>query len=169
MQHADSQIPLPWYRQFWPWFLMALPASAVVAGITTVIIATSNRDNLVIDNYYKEGLAINRTLTQQQLASTMNLRATVTLMNESGKLQLQLSGSQPVENPVLKLTIAHATLAERDQVVFLNRVNTNQYTGTVKNLSSGKWHFVLEPATEEWRIEADVSLPKQSWLLTPNV
>ena len=29
----------PWYRQFWPWFLIAIPAAAVVAGIVTIIIA----------------------------------------------------------------------------------------------------------------------------------
>lgn len=169
MQHADDQIILPWYRQFWPWFLMALPASAVVAGITTVFIATSNRDNLVVDNYYKQGLAINQTLTQQQQASAMKLQATVAWQNESGKLQVQLSGSQSVNDQVLKLTIAHATLAERDQFVILDRVAANQYTGTVKPLEFGKWHFILEPVSAQWRIEADVALPKQSWVLTPNV
>ena len=24
---------IPWYRQFWPWFLIALPATVVVAGL----------------------------------------------------------------------------------------------------------------------------------------
>ncbi|NNJ73016.1 MAG: nitrogen fixation protein FixH, partial [Enterobacterales bacterium] len=49
----------PWYKQFWPWFIMALPASAVIAGITTVVIAYKNADSLVVDDYYKEGKAIN--------------------------------------------------------------------------------------------------------------
>ncbi len=26
----------PWYKQFWPWFLIALPASVVVASLITV-------------------------------------------------------------------------------------------------------------------------------------
>ena len=29
----------PWYRQFWPWFLIVLPGSVVVAALTTVYIA----------------------------------------------------------------------------------------------------------------------------------
>ena len=53
----DSQ---PWYRQFWPWFLIALPATVVVAGLTTWWIAAHKADSLVVDDYYKEGLAINR-------------------------------------------------------------------------------------------------------------
>lgn len=169
IEQVDSQIPPPWYRQFWPWYLMALPASAVIAGLATVFIATVNRDNLVMDNYYKEGLAINQTLTQQQQAKTMNLLANVTLHSEQGKLELLLSSSQQIDDPVLKLTIAHSTQAERDQILFLTRQQANLYIGNISNLGSGKWHFILEPATAQWRIEADVTLPKQSWLLTPNV
>ena len=29
----------PWYRQFWPWFIIALPCAAVVGSIATAIIA----------------------------------------------------------------------------------------------------------------------------------
>lgn len=32
----------PWYKQFWPWFIMAIPACGVIAGITTVFIANSH-------------------------------------------------------------------------------------------------------------------------------
>ena len=49
----------PWYKQFWPWFLLFLPACAVVASISTFIIAQKNSPSLVIKNYYKEGLAFN--------------------------------------------------------------------------------------------------------------
>ena len=29
----------PWYRQFWPWFLIALPASAIVGSLLSVYFA----------------------------------------------------------------------------------------------------------------------------------
>ena len=39
----------PWYRQFWPWFIIALPASAVIASFFTLWLAISNPDQLVVD------------------------------------------------------------------------------------------------------------------------
>ena len=40
----------PWYRQFWPWFIIALPASAVVASFFTLWLAISRPDYIVIDD-----------------------------------------------------------------------------------------------------------------------
>lgn len=39
----------PWYKQFWPWFIIALPASVVVASFFTLWLAVSNPDHLVVD------------------------------------------------------------------------------------------------------------------------
>ncbi len=41
---------LPWYRQFWPWFIIALPASAVIASFITLYLAISRPDPLVVDD-----------------------------------------------------------------------------------------------------------------------
>jgi len=54
---------LPWYRQFWPWFIIALPASAVVAGFVTLWLALSNPDHLVVDD--QEYQRINSELKAQ--------------------------------------------------------------------------------------------------------
>jgi len=40
---------VPWYRQFWPWFIIALPASVVVASFVTLWLAISHPDHLVVD------------------------------------------------------------------------------------------------------------------------
>ncbi len=38
----QGDAPKAWYRQFWPWFVFALPGLAVAAGIVTIILAVSN-------------------------------------------------------------------------------------------------------------------------------
>ena len=68
---------LPWYRQFWPWFLILLPASVVVAAISTVVIANRHADDLVVDDYYKDGLAINRQLEKIERAKGLGITATL--------------------------------------------------------------------------------------------
>ncbi len=45
----------PWYRQFWPWFIIALPASSVIASLTLVYLAVSRPDYVVIkDEEYRQ-------------------------------------------------------------------------------------------------------------------
>ena len=45
---------VPWYKQFWPWFIIALPASAVIASFITLWIAISNPDGMVLtDTEYR--------------------------------------------------------------------------------------------------------------------
>jgi hypothetical protein len=46
---AKSGDILPWYKQFWPWFIIALPASVVVASFFTLWLAISNPYQLVVD------------------------------------------------------------------------------------------------------------------------
>lgn len=37
----------PWQRQFWPWFLIALPAISVVFSFATLYIAVSGADEVL--------------------------------------------------------------------------------------------------------------------------
>jgi len=45
----------PWYKQFWPWFLIILPLTVVVWTIVTVVIFSQNSVSLVAEDYYKKG------------------------------------------------------------------------------------------------------------------
>ena len=50
-QPGTTNIPEPpWYRQFWPWFIIALPASAVIASLITFYLALSRPDHLVVED-----------------------------------------------------------------------------------------------------------------------
>ena len=48
-EKSESVQNQPWYRQFWPWFIIALPASAVIASFISLWLAVSNPDHLVVD------------------------------------------------------------------------------------------------------------------------
>ncbi len=42
-----SPMARPWYRQFWPWFIIALPLSAVIASTSVAVVAFVGADENV--------------------------------------------------------------------------------------------------------------------------
>ena len=63
----------PWYRQRWPWLLMAGPALVVVASLYSGWLAVTSDDGVVADDYYKRGLSINRRLERVDRAAALKL------------------------------------------------------------------------------------------------
>jgi hypothetical protein len=58
----------PWYREPWPWVAIAIPAAAVVMGVTTLILAINNPDPLTVDERtYQE---LHSELTADQASDT---------------------------------------------------------------------------------------------------
>jgi hypothetical protein len=45
--HQQSKTAKPWFKQFWPWFLIALPGSVVVASMYTITLAVQNAPVIV--------------------------------------------------------------------------------------------------------------------------
>lgn len=159
----NTTIPPPWYKQFWPWFLISFPAIAVIAGIATIIIAVKSDDGLVKDDYYKAGLAINQTLELKQKAHELNLSADVNWDKLTQTVTLKLSGKIPVLPQRLTMQLAHATRANHDQVVTLFLApDKKSYTGRINTIKTGNWIIILEPEERSWRINGRVTLPKQS-------
>jgi len=46
---ATDPATIPWYRQFWPWFIIAIPSAAVIGGMVTLWLALSHPETLVVD------------------------------------------------------------------------------------------------------------------------
>jgi uncharacterized protein len=57
--------PLPWWRFGMVWMVIGGPAVVVVAACVTGYIAMSAPDPLVAQDYYRRGIDINKTLSQQ--------------------------------------------------------------------------------------------------------
>ena len=159
----------PWYKQFWPWFLMALPASAVVAGIITIFIAINNPDGLVKDDYYKAGLGINRTLEREQRAAALGLHAGLIWQPGAQQVMLQLSAEQMIDSERLLLHLIHPTRSGLDMRIPLLHQGSNRYSGILAaNPAAGNWYLIITPEDESWRLNGRARLPEQtSWELTP--
>lgn len=146
----------PWYTQFWPWLLIALPASAVIGGIVTIYLAIHSPNALVVDDYYKAGLAINQVKHQQTQAQQMQIKGL--LRADGNLLKLALSGNQVIDDATLTLNMIHSTRAELDQQLTLKRQSENSYSAIMPDLTPGIWYLRLEPADQSWEIRDRLSI-----------
>lgn len=152
---------LPWYRQFWPWFLIALPASVVVAGVITLVIATRTSDGLVVDDYYKEGLAINRVLERDQAARRLGLQADVQF-TEDGEVRVIMVNPKAVNLGEMMLRMWHPTRDSQDVAVALKAGVDGTYSAQIGTLPPGNWHVVVESdGPESWRLLGRIVLPRE--------
>lgn len=145
----------PWYKQRWPWILIAGPAIAVVAGIVTFWLAVKSNDGLVSDDYYKEGLAVNQQLQRDQGASRMGLSADV--MRAGLKLRLLILGGEGGGDlpEVITLKFTHPTQAGQDQKIRMTSQGKGFYSGELTAEISGRWIVSLEDPAGQWRLQGE--------------
>ncbi|HBR98709.1 MAG TPA: hypothetical protein DD979_15240 [Gammaproteobacteria bacterium] len=151
----------PWYRQFWPWLVIFFPATAVVAGLTTVVIAVKSDDGLVEKDYYKKGLLINFSKELDQKASELGLSGFARLDSDSGQIYVLVDDTEAETEAKLDTVVArlkHATRADKDQTIALSSSNTREFRGQMDTLSPGRWHVLIEGA-EQWRLRGEITFP----------
>src|SRR4051812_48896162 len=99
----------PWYSHRWPWFLMAGPLFVIVGGSFAGWLAISRPDAMVVDDYYKQGKAINQDLRRDHVASALRLQADLAYAPAAGRIEGAIaSAGQPLPGR-LHLYLAHPT------------------------------------------------------------
>ena len=146
---ASIHPPAPWYREPWPWLLMAGPVTVVVAGLFTAWLAVIHEDGLVADDYYKQGLAINKVIRRESAASSLDLHARI--LFGDNRVRVLLSGVAPQE---LDLQLVHPTRAGLDRVARLAASGDGWYDGLI-DTRGARWHVVLEDTAGTWRLNGE--------------
>jgi len=155
-----------WYKEPWAWFVFILPATAVVAGIATYIIANTNPDPLVVGDYYKKGKAINLELSKIKLAQKLGMR--FSLKQTGNELVIKPIGIEK-EFPVLNLNFYHPTLAERDFYLALTADGNGHFRHIFDESVSGKWRLTITPFENHWKIQKTITLPQSEFIdIIPN-
>jgi len=150
-QASGVQAQRPWYREPWPWILMSGPAAVIVAGAFTTYLAIAHEDALVADNYYKEGLAINRILQREDVALRGGYSAQVMFSPDGQRVRVRLEGA--VDAPAaLRLHMVHPTRADLDADISLASMQAGWYEGKMKLASAPRWTLQLEDEAGSWRL-----------------
>lgn len=161
----DSVSPKPWYREPWPWILMAGPAIVIVAGVVTAWLAFTTADGLVEDDYYKQGLAVNQRVQRDQEAAARGLSGELLLGDDRRQLRLLLNGDDTAPRAdALILRLTHPTRSGQDQNVVLALGPDGYYSGQFKTAIAGRWRVTVEDRAAKWRLVGEWSLDRGAFL-----
>lgn len=144
----------PWYKQFWPWVLIGLPTSVVIASITTYFLAINGMDSVISKDYYKEGLAVNADLERDKKAAALGLSADIAIDGQNVTMSLSAKDPATIKSlagqPIL-LEIENLSFQDKDLSASLVPKGDGVWQGKIPaNMSQATWLArVIGP---DWRI-----------------
>jgi len=150
----------PWYRQFWPWFIMALPAASVVGGLLTFYIAGAE-PSMVVDDYGRIAMVTEQRAQRAKRARELGLRAQLAFMNDSRQglapvivTLRQRDGTDDWPDRLI-LKFVHPTLSRLDRTIELSGSRA-RYTGHVGR-PPGRYYVSLSDANGNWRLTGQLA------------
>ena len=128
---------------------MAGPAAVIVAGLFTTALAFRTEDGLVADDYYKQGLAINRVLRRGERARELDLKAVASVSGARVRVLLRGGKEAPPER---RLRRVHPTRSGQDRSVSLRPTAPGVYEGPAARVHGETRRLVLEDTGSTWRL-----------------
>ena len=148
----------PWYRVPMVWLIIVFPAASVVMGMTILYFAITTYDGLVVDDYYKQGKNINRTLARDHAARSHGLQGALDIRPGQRLVQVQLAATNmKVLPPSIKLSFLHATRAGFDHAVFAAQMRVGVYEAALPDLVAGHW--TVQAEDDDWRLLGSLFIP----------
>lgn len=145
--------------------LLAIPLSSVCVGAVMLWLAVTNQDGLVVDDYYKRGMQINRTLERDATAARLKLGSDLRFIGATGQVVATLEAGEGFIYPAnISFGVYHTVKPEFDREIHLSRVSDKVYAGPLPELVHGKWNASL--FSDEWRLSGRIDWPAESASLT---
>ncbi len=156
MEQEDVQ---PWYKQFWPWFIIALLSSSVIASLTTVWISLQTSDSLVLVPEQGVKAEADRQVAASRLAAELGLAAVVNIDVTTGVVSVVMRSGALEDLPsTLEFEMSHPTFADRDRLITLSKALPDAagnpvWVGHFVSVPEGRYYAVLKSG--EWRLSAE--------------
>jgi len=149
----------PWHQYPLVWMMISIPFTAVIMGVVMIWLAVDTNDGLVADDYYKQGMEINRVISRDKKAAELGLSADIEFDTSARLVRLTFNKGLLESFPKsLPLVLQHATRANSDISVLLDHGIGNQYIGHIgKLVSEGIWYFQISDKNDKdsgWRLDA---------------
>lgn len=151
----------PWYRHVWPWLLMGGPLVVVIASTVTFWLAARAPDAMVVDDYYKQGNAINQSIERDEEAVKLGLGAQIKFPSGSGgQLDVEMTSAQALAwPPAIQVLLVHPTKADLDRTIELHltgaQSNGAHYVGQVGPIEHIAYQITVQDFGNKWRLMSD--------------
>lgn len=169
----DEQ-PLPWYRYGWPWFLISFPCISIALGSVMLFLAFGTNNSLVVDDYYKQGKAINVRIEKDRVASLLGLQGELNSTSEGLVFQMQQNAPEALPAALAKrakllaaghvwpetllLRWVHVTQAQKDGQVQMTAIGGGRFIAQSAVLpADGKFRLHIQPLQHASRVDGKVS------------
>jgi len=142
----------PWYRHRWPWFLMIGPVAVVIGTGISAYLGSQTPVAMVVDDYYRQGKAINQDLRRDRVATNLALRFDARYDSAAGRLVGRLEGGgAPLALP-FHIRLAHPTQPHKDLVLEAVPNGEGRFSTALPALEATHWQVVVEGAARDWRL-----------------
>lgn len=158
----------PWFQQPFVWMVIGIPLSSVIVGMVMLWLSIVSFDGMVADDYYKQGLQINRVLDRERAALAAQLSGTFTLHETQSRLSLASADSAYRLPARVQVQLSYATSAGQDQTFTMVRADeqaADEYRGPALTLPQGRWYVYVSSVDElagtqpPWRLNGVLSTP----------
>lgn len=147
----------PWYRVPIVWLLIAVPLSAVAGGFTTLWLALRSNDGLVVDDYYRRGMEINRDLDRDRAAAVRGIKAHLQIDDARREMRIDLNLPARWRPRQLQVQLLHATRQGYDRRFTAAPGDDGAYRVPLTGLAPG--HYYVQLAAGDWRLVGSLRFP----------
>jgi hypothetical protein len=137
------------------------PFLVVLAATYSGWLAFTRQDAMVVDDYYKQGNAINQDLRRDGAATALGLSFNARYDAAAGKLNGRLlSFGQPIAGKI-RIHLAHSTQPEKDIQLETQPDQRGEFGVALPVLDKARWQVSVESERRDWRLTGSWKWPQQ--------
>ena len=165
--HDQKEPFTRWYQESWSLYIVGVIIVTVVWSTFKVYFAFTHADEVVVDDYYKVGKAINQDLSRDRRAEELKMAANIVVNEQNMTVKVELNSDLTDWPQQLRLRLIPAALRVEKQTIALLQAPSqdNLYSGSLTVVPAGRYYLQLETLDEltpekgflsGWRLNREV-------------